>query len=129
KVLTSMSNYKFADLGLVMLLAVGSYAMFVNYDRLAKQYTGHKVSLGNTLLISFICYTFNFNLGSLIGGAGLRINLYSQFGVSGAVIGKIIGFSVLSNWLGYLVLTGGLLAFHLVSLPTHEYNIGAVAAR
>ena len=78
KVWSSMSNYKFTDLGLVMLLAVGSYAMFVNYDRLAKQYTGHEVSYGNTLLVSFICYTFNFNLGSLIGTSSMESSARSK---------------------------------------------------
>lgn len=129
KVLDSMAQYKATDLALVMLMVVGSYGLFMNYDRMAKSYTGHEVGLHKTLLIAFICYTFNFNFGSLIGSAGLRIKLYSQMGVKGPDIARIISFCVLSNWIGYLILTGILLTFHLVPLPNHQYNINNLALR
>src|SRR5690606_25596487 len=99
-----------------------SYALFMNYDRMAKRYVGHDVSWCKTLLIAFICFTFNFNFGSVIGSAALRIKLYSQMGVKGADVARIISFCVLSNWLGYLILTGVLLTFQLVPLPAQQYH-------
>ena len=47
----------------------------------------------------------------------LRYRLYSRFGLSASTITRIVGFSLLTNWIGYAALAGAAFASGLVELP------------
>ena len=49
-------------------------------------------------------YAFTLNLGLLVGGVGVRYRLYARRGVDAGTIGQVVGTSVLTNWVGYLLL-------------------------
>ena len=55
----------------------------------------------------------------------MRYRLYGRFGLSTAVITRILGFSVLTNWIGYSALAGAAFTSGLVNLPDDAPVSGA----
>ncbi|MBV0882254.1 flippase-like domain-containing protein [Noviherbaspirillum sp. L7-7A] len=96
-------------------LAAASHLLYACFDLLGKHLTGHKLPARTVMGITFVCYAFNLNLGSLIGGVAMRYRLYSRFGLDSTVITRIAATSMLTNWSGYLLLAG--LAFWWRPLP------------
>jgi hypothetical protein len=99
------------------LIAVGAYAAYISYDLLARRYTGHQLGIGRTAAVAGVCFAFNLNLGALVGGVALRYRMYGRFGLTASVITRILGFSVLTNWIGYSALAGAAFVSGLVDLP------------
>ena len=80
------------------------------------------------MVTTFVSYAFNLNLGSLIGGLGLRYRLYSRQGLDDGQITRTIAFSMWTNWFGYGVLAGLLLLLRPVQLPA-EWALASSAQR
>ena len=99
------------------LLAAGSFGLYMAYDLAARRFTGHTVPALRTMEIAFVTYAVSLNLGALIGGGGFRLRLYSREGLRPGLIGRIVGFSVTTNWLGYIALAGVLFASGAMQLP------------
>jgi glycosyltransferase 2 family protein len=78
--------------------------------------------------ISFTSYAFNLNLGSLVGGVAFRYRLYAKFGLSNDVVPRVLGLSMLTNWLGYMLLAGTVFLIRPLELPA-EWIIGEVGLR
>ena len=116
-VATALKALPGATLATAMLLAATSYAFYCAYDLAARAYTRHALSTRRVALITFVTYAVSLNLGAAIGGAGFRFNLYSRAGLRPSVIGRIVGFSVSTNWLGYAVVLGALLASSWLDVP------------
>jgi len=104
--------------------AMGSYAMYCSFDLLSRRYTRHTLKTREVLVATFISYAFNLNLGSLVGGLGFRFRLYSQLGLPPHVISRIFGFTMLTNWLGYMVLSGVVCLVQPIALPD-DWSLGA----
>ena len=100
-------------------LAACSFALYSTYDLLGRHLTGHKLGAGTVMGVTFISYAFNLNFGSLIGGVAFRYRLYSRLGLGSATITRVLGFSMLTNWLGYLVVAGAAFCFWPMALPPH----------
>lgn len=98
-------------------IALLSYGVFACYDLLSRRYTGHTLPARQVLPLAFVCYAFNLNLSSWVGGIALRYRLYGKLGLDVATISKILGFGLVTNWLGYLLLGGALFAAGLPPLP------------
>ncbi len=67
-------------------LVVVSYLIYGCYDLLARFYCGHKLAKRQVMLVSFICYAFNRNTSTWVGGIGMRYRLYSRLGLPGSTI-------------------------------------------
>jgi len=106
-----------------MGLAVASYLVYCGYDVLARRYAGHALATRRIVGIAFVSYAFNLNFGTLIGGAGFRLRLYARSGLAAATIARILGFSITTNWVGYIALAGGVLAARAVPIPAN-WNLG-----
>lgn len=104
-------------LGRAALLSAVTLALYSCMDLLGRRYTGHALSVGQVMKVNFISYAFNLNLGSLIGAIGFRLRLYAQLGLARETITRIISLSILSNWLGFLVLGGLVFTFRPLELP------------
>jgi len=93
---------------LCLLFSCLSYCVLSGYDVLAFRYLGKPLPYGKIALTSFLSYSFANNTGSLsiIASSGVRYRLYGSWGFSGADVTRIIGFCVISFWLGFLFLTG-----------------------
>lgn len=113
------------NLMVAALLAIGSYTIYGTYDLMGRHLTGHQLARGKVVAVNLICYAFNMNLGATIGGAAIRFRLYSRLGLDAGVIARVIAFSMLTNWLGYLLLAGIVFAFRPLALPS-EWNISAI---
>jgi uncharacterized membrane protein YbhN (UPF0104 family) len=96
-------------------LAAASHLLYACFDLMGKHLTGHRLPAKTVMGITFVCYAFNLNLGSVIGGVAMRYRLYSRFGLDSTVITRIAANSMLTNWSGYLLLAG--LAFWWRPLP------------
>ncbi|RZL64471.1 MAG: UPF0104 family protein [Variovorax sp.] len=98
-------------------VAAMSFALYSTYDLLGRYLTGHKLGTGTVMGVTFISYAFNLNLGSLVGGVAFRYRLYSKLGLDNDTITRVLGFSMLTNWFGYLVVAGIAFCFFPMTLP------------
>ncbi len=109
-------------------LAACSFALYSTYDLLGRHLTKHKLGTGTVMGVTFISYAFNLNFGSLIGGVAFRYRLYSRLGLGNETITRVLGFSMLTNWLGYLVVAGAAFCFWPMALPP-DWKIGSGGLR
>ena len=112
-----LQAYSGGTLALAAACGAASYALYCSYDLLARRHVGHELPCPQVAAVGFVSYAFNLNLGSLVGGVGLRYRLYSRLGLALDTITQVLAFSVVSNWLGYLVLAGGVFVFFPLALP------------
>ena len=117
EVLTALRALPQSTIALAAAVAVAAHAAYISYDLLARRYAGHRLGLGQTAAVAGVCFAFNLNLGALVGGVALRYRLYGRFGLKPAVVTRILGFSVLTNWIGYSALAGTAFVSGLVDLP------------
>jgi uncharacterized membrane protein YbhN (UPF0104 family) len=104
-------------LALALGLAVASHLLYSTFDLLGRRYTGHGLPVHQVMQVNFISYAFNLNMGSLVGGVGFRLRLYSRLGLDNGTITRVITLSMLTNWLGYLLLAGAVFLFAPLPLP------------
>ncbi|HEY6530206.1 MAG TPA: YbhN family protein [Cellvibrionaceae bacterium] len=122
-VVKSLHGLKPEKLALGLIICVISYAVVSTYDLLGRKYTKHSLPARQVLPIAFVCYAFNLNLGSWVGGIALRFRLYSRLGLNSRTITQILTFSLLSNWLGFTLLAGLVFAAGVIDLPKN-WQIG-----
>ncbi|MFK3775295.1 lysylphosphatidylglycerol synthase domain-containing protein [Pseudomonas sp. NPDC089406] len=124
----SLLAYKPSTLVIGLLLALASYLVFASYDLLARAYTGHHLPARQVLPVAFVCYAFNLNFTTWVGGVALRYRLYSRLGLDTATITRILTLGLLTNWMGYLLLAGSVFALGYVKLPD-SWSLGASGLR
>lgn len=124
KVGTALVDYPVTVIGGAVLLAVASYVLYSCFDLLGRHYTGHKLGKLTVMTITFVSYAFNLNLGSLIGGVAFRYRLYSRLGIENSTITRIMAISMLTNWMGYLLL-GGLVFAVQPPTPPADWSLTA----
>ena len=113
----SVRAYPARTLVLCGLLAVLSFGIYSSFDLIGRHYTGHRVARRAVVAVTFVCYVFNLNLGSLVGGLAFRFRLYSRLGLDYGQISQVLGLSMVTNWLGYLLLAGTLFMLRPLPLP------------
>ena len=128
RVADAIAEYRVSTLMLAALLTACSYFLHCGYDLLGRAYIGHRLPRRRVAAVAFVCYAFNLNLGSLVGGVGLRYRLYSRLGLDKGQITGILTFAVATNWLGYMVLAGSAFALQWVTVPA-TWELGAGALR
>ncbi len=124
EVFSALGNYRPALLLGAAALAVASLTLYSCFDLLGRHYTGHTLGTGTVMLVTFVSYVFNLNLGSLVGGVALRFRLYSRLGLETATTTRVLTVSMLSNWMGYLLLAGFVFSFYTPALPP-DWKIGS----
>ena len=122
-VLDAFSRLPASTLWMAGGLAAASYAVYSTYDLLGRRVTGHSLGTGTVMGVTFVSYAFNLNLGSLVGAVASRYRLYSRLGLATETITRVLGFSMLTNWLGYLVVGGLAFSFWPLDLPP-DWKIG-----
>ncbi|MBK0391375.1 lysylphosphatidylglycerol synthase domain-containing protein [Ramlibacter algicola] len=113
----SLTDLPMLALGAALGLAVASHALYATFDLIGRRYTRHTLKTPIVMAVTFISYTFNLCIGSLVGGVGFRYRLYSRLGLKMGVITRIVTMSMLTNWLGYKLLAGMLFILHPLPLP------------
>lgn len=117
EVWASVRAYPPATLATGAGLALASLLLYSGFDLLGRRYTGHHLPARAVMTVTFISYVFNLNLGALIGGVAFRFRLYARLGLQVAQVSRVLGLSMVTNWLGYLLLAGVLFAWQPLSLP------------
>lgn len=113
--------------GLAFVFTLCGYFALTFYDYLGTRYAGVQIPYPRTALTSFIGYAFSNAIGnSLLTSTPIRFRLYSAWGASAEQITKIIGFCFLTFWLGFLTLTGGVLAIHPSQVPDQIHFPGGL---
>ncbi|MBK5001862.1 UPF0104 family protein [Pseudomonas sp. S31] len=120
----SLLAYAPSTLVVGLLLALCSFATFASYDLLARAYTGHNLPARQVLPVAFVCYAFNLNFTTWVGGVALRYRLYGRLGLDTPTITRILTLGLLTNWMGYMLLAGTVFALRLVELP-QNWAVGA----
>ncbi len=128
QVLESLRDYRAGPLLIAAALALASYAVYCSYDLIGRHQTGHALGTGQVLGVGFVSYAFNLNMGALVGGVGMRYKLYLRLGLDAAVITEVLALSMLTNWLGYMLLAGGVFVVRPLELPA-DWVIGALGLR
>ncbi|WP_459205686.1 lysylphosphatidylglycerol synthase domain-containing protein [Pseudomonas sp. MLB6B] len=113
----SLMAYKPSTLAIGLGIAACSYGVFASYDLLARAYTGHKLPARQVLPVAFVCYAFNLNFTTWVGGVALRYRLYGRLGLDNATITRILTLGILTNWMGYMLVAGSVFALRQVQLP------------
>ena len=128
KVLTSLQSYPLGASWGAVALAAASYLLYSCFDLLGRRYTGHTLRAPTVMLLTFVSYAFNLNLGSVVGGIAFRLQLYSRLGLALGTITRIVSLSMLANWMGYLLLAGLVFSLQPPALPG-SWNIDAAQLR
>lgn len=102
---------------LAAALAAASHLLYSCFDLVGRRYTGHRLPVPKVMQVNFISYAFNLNMGSLVGGVAFRYRLYRRLGLAYDTITRVLTLSMLTNWLGYLVLAGIVFTFEPLQLP------------
>ena len=105
------------NLLIAALLAAASHLMYSCFDLLGRHITGHSLKKTKVMTINFVSYAFNLNMGALVGGVAFRFRLYSQSGLEADVITRVMMMSMLTNWLGYVLLAGLVFWWSPIPLP------------
>ncbi len=122
----AMRAYPITTLLGAAALAALSHALYSGIDLFGRRWTQHPLPLRQVVPLTFVCYAFNLNLGSLVGGFAMRYRLYSRLGLRADTITRVVGMSLVTNWLGYLVLAGAVFATQTIT-PPEGWKVGAVA--
>lgn len=109
-----------------LALTACSYVLYASLDVIGRRYVGHKLPIWAVMRIALISYAFNLNLGALIGGAGFRFRLYTQRGLDGGDVSRVLAMSVVGNWSGYALLLGLVLASRQIPIP-ENWALGTTA--
>jgi glycosyltransferase 2 family protein len=110
-------GYAASTLLLAAGLAAASHALYACYDLIGRRHVGHRLPTTQVLATAFVSYAFNLNLGALVGGVALRFRLYSRMGLPAGTIAQVLGLSIATNWLGYLVIAGSVFVAFPLALP------------
>jgi len=101
-----------------LALTLLSYLIMTSYDTLALSYIQHPLSYRKIALASFISYAMSNNIGfGMIAGGSVRYRLYSAWGLSPLEITKVLVFSTVTLWLGFVALAGAVFLFEPLALP------------
>lgn len=125
EVVATLRGYHTLTLLAGLGIAAASYAAFSSYDLLGKAYTGHELPIRYVMPLAFVCYAFNLNFGAWVGGIALRYRLYTRLGLSIGIVTRVLSISLITNWLGFMILAGTIFTLRLVTLPEH-WQVGAV---
>ena len=129
QVRSALAAYRAPTLATAAVLVLASHLTYASYELIGRRYVGHSLSTARVLGVGFVSYAFNLNLGSLVGGVGFRLRLYSKLGLDAAQIGRLIVLSLVTNWSGWLLLAGAMLALRQIALPpTFPISMGMLLA-
>ncbi len=107
------------QLAAALVLTVVGYSLLVGYDLLGLGYAGHRLPVGRVAVAAFTGYAFSNSFGNpLVTGAPIRYRFYSASGLSTFDIARVVGFSFVTFWSGFLTLGGILFLLKPLTIPS-----------
>ncbi|ARS48965.1 membrane protein [Ectopseudomonas mendocina] len=113
----ALRDYSAQTLLVGSALVLASYVVFSCYDLLARRYSRHHLPTRQVMPVAMVCYAFNLNFTTWIGGVAMRYRLYMRLGLSASTVTRILSLGLLTNWTGYMALAGVIFALRQVQLP------------
>ena len=107
-----------ATLAMAGGFALLSYTLYGCFEMFGWHYLNHPLPRWRMAGVAMSSYAVNLNLGTLVGGVGFRYRLYARLGLKVPQVAKLVGLSMLINWLTYPLLLGICLVFPVVALPS-----------
>ena len=127
-VLAALRAYPLPTLAAAAACAAASHATVWSYELIGRREVGHRLSTGKVAAVAFVVYAFNLCLGSWVGAVAMRYRLYSRFGLAAATITRVLALSVVTNWVGFLLLAGTLFLLRPPELPA-TWVVGSAGLR
>ena len=124
----ALHNLNPGALALGFAVGLGSLLAYSSYDLIGRRYTGHSLPTRQVLAIAFVCYAFTLNLGAWAGTFALRFRLYGRLGLDTPTITRIFTLTIVTNWLGYLLLAVIIFTAGLVPIPA-SWKLGVTGLR
>lgn len=124
----ALRSFEAERITIAALFALAACLTVALYDLIGRNATGHDLPVPRVMLISFTGYFFSLNLGALVGGLAFRYRLYMPYGLAPLTISQVIGLSVVTNWSGYVLIAGGVLAWQPPGLPA-SWGVGTGVLR
>jgi phosphatidylglycerol lysyltransferase len=108
-------------LGKILLALVAtflSYTALTGYDVLGVKYAGKKLPYRQIAVTSYTSYFFSYNIGlSALSGSAVRYRFYTAQGLSAVEIMKVLGFCLLTFWIGLIASASFFMVFTPVQIP------------
>ena len=117
EVLTALRAMPLRTVALGAVTAVAAHAAYISYDLLARRYTGHRLGMGRTAAVAGVCFAFTRTSAPSLAASHCATGCMAVSVSNASVITRILGFSLLTNWIGYSALAGAAFASGLVDLP------------
>ncbi len=127
-VLQSIRAYPLRTLLAAAVISAASYAIYSSYDLIARWHFGYRLPVTRFMRTGFIAYAFNLTLGAWIGAVALRYRLYARLGLGADDTTRIVALSLVTNWLGYCFLAGGVFVLRPLALPP-AWQLGSEGLR
>jgi uncharacterized membrane protein YbhN (UPF0104 family) len=128
-VLEAVRAYRPFTLALAAAVAVLSCTLYASFDLLTRPHAREGLSWRWVMPVAFTAYTFNINLGPWIGSLGMRLRQYLRLGLGSAQALRILVFSTLTNWVGYVAIAGIVFAIRPPAMLPADWPIGTGALR
>ena len=113
----SLENIPLWAILLIIIFVILDYLILTGFDILAFKYQNYKFPIKETMFTSFISFAFSNSVGlSGLTASGIRINLYSAWGIPYKTIINVVIFCYITYWLGLLWIGGVFLSFSPVNL-------------
>lgn len=114
----ALSKLGWAHVLLAILCTGLSYFCNAAIDLFSLKWLDKKLPVGRALGCSFISTAFSLNAGgTLLGGGGVRMRLYTGMGLTPGEVARMAGFAVIAGWAGHALVAGTLLVMAPQSLP------------
>ena len=106
-VLGHLREIPLRGLAAALVLTVLGYLALTGYDTLAFRYVRNPLPYRRIALSSFVAFVFSHNVGlSFLGGSAVRYRMLSSWGVRADDVARVVAFTLLTFWLGFLMLGG-----------------------
>ena len=117
-----------ATLGIAAGLGIASHLLFSTFDVAGRFYVRSRLPIALVMTVNFISYAFNLSFGTIVGGVALRYRLYTRLGLTVGDVTRIMSLSIITNWIGHVLLAGLLLIRPPLPLP-REWALPAWSLR
>jgi phosphatidylglycerol lysyltransferase len=114
EILDEIHQISFFKIFFALAATLLSYLALTGYDFLGIKYANCNLPYRKLAFTSFLSYIFSNNIGmSVLSGGAVRFRLYSSQGLSTVEIVKVIGFCLLTFWIGLISSA----SFFMISTP------------
>lgn len=106
----ALSRLGWKHVGLALACTVLGYLFNAAIDLFSLRWLGKKIPLTEALGCSYIAAAFSMSAGgTLLGGGGVRMRLFTSKGLTPGEVAKMAGFAVVAGWAGHALVAGILL--------------------